>query len=128
MSKIGKKFQNILRLQDAYFFSTVVNIAGYAIRGTKEEWRILAALLEISGSKSDEGFTKDFNQSFGRRITLSITNGPGDNYLHEKTSRPVSSTLNNYYENGLLPRISPILSLCARTYVKKNDYQFLTFV
>lgn len=61
--------------ENAYFFSTIVNIAGYVIRGTKEEWKILAGLLEISGYKHSEVFIKDFNQNFGRRIPFNISKG-----------------------------------------------------
>jgi len=35
------------------------------------------------------------------------------------------SQVNNYYERTLLDRISPVLTLCAKSYAITNDYKFV---
>lgn len=62
---------------------------------------------------------------FGRRLLLNKLPF-SENIVHEIAKKVSVSNISNYYDGGLLARISPVLSLCAKAYVNKNEYEFIS--
>lgn len=107
--------------ESAYFFSTVTNIFGRSIRGTKEGWKIVFALGELLGVIFEQQNVKEFSlDEEGRKSPFEPNVVPFSSF--ELNNSLSSSWINNYYDNTLLARISPVLSLCAKTYVSKGGY------
>lgn len=66
------------------------------------------------------------NQGFGRPNFFEYKTEifkKGIQYLEEMFAVNKNSTVNNYYQKGLLSRLSPVLNLCAKSYVVHNDYK-----
>lgn len=108
--------------ESGYFFSTLTNIYGYSIRGTKEEWKILFALSEKLGLLLNKMLFKKINYRYGREVFF---------FFKKKTFKVFAVTewitksiVNNYYTTTVLSRLSLVLSLCAKKYTKLNDYSF----
>lgn len=118
MEKVGSYFS-----ENGYFFSTLTNIHGYSIRGTKEEWKIFSGLMEFGGLRQILASTEDFKTfKFGRFLHILAIYFPRQRV--EFFNKIFASRILNYYSNTLLSRISPVLSLCAKVYVTAEDYKF----
>jgi hypothetical protein len=113
--------------ESAYFFSTITNIFGYGIRGTQEEWKVLLAYFEHMGHKVQtimKEIEKIKNNTLGRLQNFDIKK-KNINTFQEGRYAVQYSQVNNYHERTLLDRISPVLTLCAKSYVIVNDYKFI---
>lgn len=107
-----------------HFFSTVINIFGFNIRGTKEEHRIINAIHDILGSSSE-------NMSF--EVINFAKLGINEKAISLRTNYTMPTTLtvqnalsrsliNNYYTTNELCLTSPVLGLCAKKYGVLNDF------
>ncbi|HMP27983.1 MAG TPA: hypothetical protein PKD85_00180 [Saprospiraceae bacterium] len=118
-----EKFGSYLT-ESGYFFSTFTNIYGFSIRGTREEWKVIAALTEFIFPQYNKlnKLVPKFNNVTGR-LQLFSGSFVFDNFCMRKER--MGSIINNYYISDLLSRISPILTLCSKAYTVLNDYKII---
>lgn len=107
--------------ESGYFFSTITNIYGYAIRGTKEEWKIVLAIFENLGFFCTK-LIKNYNCLMSRESMFITNKNKPILLINENSLKNAMSFINNYYNVTLMSRLSPILTLCSKSYVFKNDY------
>lgn len=112
--------------ENGYYFSTLTNIYGYFIRGTTEEWKILKSLCELLQIrvKFDDIMFEFRNRNSGRLNFFKLNEVIFNAYKKkELTLACESSRINNYYQTGLLSRLSPVLNLCSKVGTIYNDYR-----
>lgn len=118
LEKVASFFGNV-----GHFFSTVINIFGFNIRGTKEEHRILNALDELMGGSLNKTTFETINPSkigINEKPTpFILTKKPTGLFLQRRLPR---SLINNYYLTNEVTEASPVLGLCAKRYGVMNDY------
>ena len=107
-----------------HFFSTVINIFGFSIRGTKEEQKILCAFDQVLETRLPLLTYEQVNPT-----KLGINEKPILVKIAplKKSTRRVEqvlarSLINNYYSTNELCEISPVLGLCSKRYGVMNDY------
>lgn len=110
-----------------HFFSTVINIFGFNIRGTKEEHKILQAFDELLEDKLEP---IDFEKINFARLSMnekptSILSSTQTQYLTLHYA-PVTSVINDYYLTNEICQISPVLGLCSKRYGVMNDYLWVS--
>lgn len=106
-----------------HFFSTIINIFGFNIRGTREEHKTLQALDELLENKFEPITFEKINYA-----KIGMNEKPLSLFFQLSTIFPIlqhistPSLINDYYLTNELCQISPVLGLCSKRYGVMNDY------
>jgi NADH-quinone oxidoreductase chain G len=117
-------------INNFFIFYNTSHHYSFFIDGTKDDWKILQAILEVLHlSKFSVADVKDLFGFIAKTIYVSTASRPMVPYFNKSINNSLfikksifSSTIFNYFTNNIITRISDNLNLSSKKFLIKTDY------